>query len=229
MRRLGLIHAGLLAGLVVPAAVLAHGGVDLQQQCGACHALTPPDVAADATERAQRKAPPLYYAGNKFQRDWLVRWLQNPTVVRPAGVFPAALAKPGDKGDFVDPSALPKHPAVPQAQAEATVDHLMQLRPFDKLVQAEKYTPGTIALRLGQMNFGKFKGCDGCHQDAPGKGGVSGPELYTAWQRLQPAFISSYIADPVAWDPHSMMPKGDSNSDAVHKLADYLKAIGEKK
>ena len=81
---------------------------------------------------------------------------------------------------------------------------------------------------MGQMNFGKFKGCDACHQDAPGEGGLSGPELYTAWQRLQPAFIASYMGNPVAWDPHTLMPKGDLNAASVKKIADYLKVIGEK-
>ncbi|HEX2825858.1 MAG TPA: hypothetical protein VHP37_05900 [Burkholderiales bacterium] len=219
--------AATLAFAVSPAA-RGDVGADVQQQCGGCHALAAPDPAAGAAERAQRKAPPLHFAGNKFRRDWLVAWLQAPTTLRPAGVFPAALAKRGPKGDVVDAASLPKHPAIPAAQAGAVADHLMTLRPFDKLIQSEKYEPGTIAARMGQMNFGKFKGCDGCHRDAPDRGGVSGPELYTAWQRLQPAFISSYIADPVAWDPHTMMPKGDANAAAVHKLADYLKVIGEK-
>ena len=61
----------------------------------------------------------------------------------------------------------------------------------------------------------------------PDFGGVSGPELYTAWDRLKPAFVASYIADPVAWDPHTLMPGGDLNDAAVAKLANYLKAIVE--
>ena len=112
--------------------------------------------------------------------------------------------------------------------AEAAAAYLMTLKPHDKLIEAENYEPKGIAARMGQMNFGKFKGCDGCHQDAPGRGGVSGPGLHSAWQRLQPAFISAYIANPTAWDPHSMMPGAELNADAVHKLADYLKVIGEK-
>jgi len=201
----------------------------VQQKCAACHALTPPDYATKGVaERAQRKAPPLHYAGNKFRKEWLAAWLQKPTRIRPAGVFPAAHVQSTPKGDAVDTGALPAHPALPAAEAEAAAAYLMTLKPFEKLIQAEKYEPKGIALRLGQMNFGKFKGCDGCHRDSPDRGGVSGPELHTAWQRLQPAFISAYIANPAAWDPHSMMPGADLNADAVHKLADYLKAIGEK-
>jgi cytochrome c2 len=228
MKHYTLVYAGAALAFGVSSGAQGDVGADVQKQCGVCHALAAPDAAAGPAERAQRKGPPLHFAGNKFRRDWLVAWLQAPTTLRPAGIFPPAMVKPGPKGDAVDAASLPKHAAIPAAQAAAVADHLMSLRPFDKLIQAEQYEPAAIAARMGQMNFGKFKGCDGCHKDAPDRGGVSGPELYTAWQRLQPAFISSYIANPVAWDPHTMMPKGDANATAVHKLADYLKVIGEK-
>jgi hypothetical protein len=223
----GILTLSVLACL--PLAAQADPPTLVQEKCAACHALAAPDYAAGGlAERVHRKAPPLHYAGNKFRREWLVVWLQSPARIRPAGVFPPAHAQGTAKGDVVDPARLPAHPALPAAEAESAADYLMTLRPLEKLLQAETYAPGGIALRLGQMNFGKFKGCDGCHQDAPGRGGVSGPELHTAWQRLQPAFISSYIGNPTAWDPHSMMPGADLNADAVHKLADYLKALGEK-
>jgi cytochrome c2 len=221
----------LLVGFTLSLPLAAHAADPaalVQEKCAGCHSLEAPDAAAGPAERAQRKAPPLHYAGNKFRRDWLAAWLQKPVRIRPAGVFPPAHAQSTPKGDVVDPAALPAHPALPAAEAQAAADHLMTLKPLEKLIQSERYEPGGIALRMGQMNFGKFKGCDGCHQDAPERGGVSGPELYTAWQRLQPRFISAYIGNPVAWDPHSMMPGAEMNADNVHKLANYLKAIGEK-
>ncbi len=228
MKRLLSFGAAVLLMTGLPLAANADGASDVQAQCAGCHALSHDYAAAPLVERADRKGPPLDYAGNKFQRAWLVSWLQNPTRIRPAGEFPAAHVKSGADGDTVDPSTLIKHPAVPAAQAEAMADYLMTLKPFDNLIKAEAYQPGTIAKRMGQMNFGKFKGCDACHQDAPGEGGLSGPELYTAWQRLQPAFIASYMGNPVAWDPHTLMPKGDLNAASVKKIADYLKVIGEK-
>jgi cytochrome c2 len=218
--------AALVAASVPPAQ--ADVVADVQQQCGSCHALAHDYATQNIQERAARKAPPLDYAGNKFRRDWLESWLQKPERIRPAGVFPPAHVQKGADGDTIAASGLAEHPALPAAQAKAVADHLMTLTPLGKLIEAQNYAPGSIALRMGKMNFGKFKGCDACHQDAPGQGGISGPELYTAWQRLQPGFISGYIADPTAWDPHSMMPKGDLNADAVHKLTNYLKAIAEK-
>src|SRR3546814_6228355 len=85
--------AGLavLALAMRPAAVEAQGGSspapspELTSQCASCHALTRP---ADTTVEHlwNRKGPDLWYAGDKFNREWLVGWLQNPTTIRPGGV-----------------------------------------------------------------------------------------------------------------------------------------------
>lgn len=220
--------AGVLsAALALADAAAADGAAVVAAQCGGCHALERPDEALGLAERAQRKAPPLHYAGNKFREDWLVRWLQDPVTIRPGGVFAPAHAVSTPEGDMIDEDTLPEHPVLGADEAKAVARHLMTLRPHDDLIAAQSYEPGTVALRMGQMNFSKFKGCDSCHQDTPDFGGVSGPELYTAWERLQPAFITSYIADPTAWDPNTMMPRGSLNAAEVHKLADYLKALAE--
>jgi cytochrome c2 len=122
---------------------------------------------------------------------------------------------------------LTEHPALSATDAKGVTQFLMTLRPFDERIAAQTYQPGEIALRMGQMNFGKFKGCNGCHRDAPAEGGVSGPELYSAWNRLQPAFMTSFIADPLAWDPYTIMPRSGINESEVHKLVNYLKALQE--
>src|SRR3546814_2688297 len=73
--------AGLavLALAMRPAAVEAQGGSspapspELTSQCASCHALTRP---ADTTVEHlwNRKGPDLWYAGDKFNREWLVGW-----------------------------------------------------------------------------------------------------------------------------------------------------------
>ena len=220
--------AGVLLALGLPVPGAAQAPAVVQSDCAGCHALEQPDYAAlGIAERVERKGPPLHYAGNKFREEWLVQWLQNPERIRPGGVFAPAHTVSTPEGDTIDPATLIEHPKLDAAQAETVAGYLMTLQPFDALIAAQAYEPGTVALRMGQMNFSKFKGCDSCHQDTFDFGGVSGPELYTAWQRLQPAFISAYIADPTAFDPHTIMPQPGLNSDEVHKLADYLKAVAE--
>lgn len=228
---LSLGAAALLVAIGVPSVAYAEVPSAVQAQCAGCHAFNHDYASQPITERINRKGPPLDYAGNKFRRAWLVAWLQKPVRIRPAGEFPPDHIKsdPGPKGfDVVDTSTLLEHPALSADQAEKITDYLMTLKPFDKLIKAETYKPGKISRRMGKMNFVKFRGCGACHQHAAGKGGLSGPELYTAWKRLQPAFIASYTSDDVAWDPHTMMPKGDLSKSSVKKLANYLKVIGEK-
>lgn len=209
-------------------AVAASGEQLLTEQCADCHAMQAENYAIKSIdERAERKAPPLYYAGNKFRSEWLVQWLQNPTRIRPAGYFPPAHAVSGPDGDMVDAATLPEHVAVSAEDASAIAEALMKLTPYTDKLDAVEYKPGKISWKMGNLNFGKFNGCDACHRDAPDFGGLSGPELYTVWDRLQPKFIASFITDPVAWDPHTLMPAKDLNAAVVKKLTDYLKVNGE--
>lgn len=228
MNKVHSICCALLFALCAPLAAHADAADMVRKQCAGCHSIERPDYAAvGIMERGARKAPPLHYAGNKFRAEWLEAWLQKPERIRPAGVVPAAHVKPSADGDVIDPASFTEHPVLGADDAKSVTQFLMTLRPFDERIAAQTYQPGAIALRMGQMNFGKFKGCNGCHRDTPADGGVSGPELYTAWKRLQPAFMASLIADPLAWDPHTIMPSAGLNDNEVHKLVNYLKALQE--
>lgn len=211
--------------LLLPMLVQADGGDVATSRCAQCHAIQKP-ASASIDERLQRKAPPLYYAGNKYRKEWLVQWLQSPQTIHPAGYFPHTAVKSTPDGDVAAPEKLHKHLSLDSANAVAVADYLMSLRPHDDLLAKDNYSPGSVSKRLGQMDFRKFKGCNACHQDAPGEGGLSGPVLHNAWQRLQPGFISSFVQNPTAWDPNSMMPVPQMNEGAVHKLVNYLRAIG---
>lgn len=221
------IGGAALAAILPLSPAASEQGEAAAEACAGCHQMQGP--ADDSLEaRRGRKAPPLFYAGNKFREDWLVEWLKQPTRLRPAGDYPPAHVKPGGKADEIDAASLTEHPALAPEKAKAVAAHLMTLTPNDALVEAEDYTPGGISKRMGEMDFVKFKGCAACHKDTPKYGGVSGPELHTAWQRLQPEFITSFIRDPAAWEPRTLMPNKHLQTGAIHKLANYLKLIGEK-
>lgn len=218
-----------VTGIAAAAIASADGGDEyLAAHCADCHALSAAEVdGLPFTERAQRKGPQLHYAGNKFRKDWLRAWLGAPTRIRPGGSFPPVHTVVTDEGDVIDAATLAEHPAVPDESIDAVVASLMSRELEDPPTLAEAYEPKSGSLMLGKMNFNKFKGCGACHRDEPDHGGLSGPELYTAWQRLQPEFFVSYTADPVAWDPHSMMPNRHLKESDIHKLADYLKLVAE--
>ncbi len=223
LKLLGAAVAAALAGQA-----LADGATTVQQQCGSCHAVEAPAFAAlGVAERMQRQAPPLFFAGNKYREGWLEQWLQDPQPIHPAGYFPAAPAViTTEEGDLADPQARYQHAALDASTASEVAAYLMTLKPHDALIAEVNYTPGNVALRMGTMDFRKFKGCDACHQDAVDEGGLSGPTMYDAWQRLQPQYMSSFITDPTRWDPNTIMPRMRMNEAAVNKLVDYLRVIG---
>jgi mono/diheme cytochrome c family protein len=217
------VSLGALACLA-PAAALAQVPAELQSQCGACHAMTKP--GEPSVDRLwSRKGPDLWYAGNKFNRDWLVKWLQKPTPIRPGGVLWFKNAKAGDPHDTLDAAAVPAHPSVDAATAAKLADALMSLK-APGLTDAPVSTAGA-STTMGKLAFNKLRGCSSCHQDQPGQGGLSGPELYDASQRLKPEYVYAYTKDPQQFDRYIWMPRLPLSEPDLQKLTAYLMSIGK--
>lgn len=220
------------AGLVAlafagrPAAVGAQGVTsDLTTQCSSCHALTKP---SDATvDRLwSRKGPDLWYAGDKFNREWLIDWLQNPTTIRPGGVLWFKHAKPGEPRDTIDAAAVEKHPKLDAAAAEKFADALMELK-SGGLVPEGAFKPEAVNMTMGKLAFGKLRGCVACHQDAQGQGGLSGPEFYDAGKRLRPDYVIAYTKNPQQFDPHVWMPTLTLSEPDLQRLTGYIVSLGK--
>jgi len=209
-----------------PVASATDGMAILQKDCVTCHNLKGP---APQTLQAlwDRKGPDLFYAGNKYRQEWLVEWLQKPQRIRPAGEFYGKHIKPGPKRDEIDATTLENHVALSKDDAVAVAAVLMKLKPHDDLIAKEKIESGTISKQMGEMVFDKFQGCMACHLIEPDYGGLSGPELYTAGKRLQPAFIASYIRSPQAWDPLIWMPNKHVNDANIQKIVNYLELLSQ--
>ena len=64
-----------LATAMLTAALLggAHAADKLDASCASCHALTKP-TDTSLERLISRKGPDLWYAGSKFNADWLVTW-----------------------------------------------------------------------------------------------------------------------------------------------------------
>jgi len=205
-------------------AAAAPGDELIKQQCISCHAVAKPDKTT-LDHIWQRKGPDLHYAGDKFTRDWLVSWLQNPVAIRPAGVLYSKVVRAAaDKtADQPDASQLQPHPKLPKDQAEQAADALMAMK-VPGLVEKGSYKnepPSSMA----SMLFSKLRGCTSCHAAKPGSGGQSGPELYTGGDRLQPDYVAAYIRDPQKFDPHVWMPTLGLNEADVQKLTGYITTL----
>ena len=219
------IAAALVLG-TLPAATLGAPGADALANCSSCHALAKP-ANADLDRLMTRNGPDLYYAGVKFKKEWLVAWLQNPTVIRPGGVMFVRAVKAGAPGttDTIDASKVSAHPKLSAADAAAAADALMALGASESLVQKGAFKQEPINAMMAGLLFNKLRGCSSCHSVKAGTGGISGPELYTAAERLQPDYMVEYIRDPQKFDPHIWMPKLELTDSDIQKLAGYLASL----
>ncbi|HET8881141.1 MAG TPA: hypothetical protein VFM56_03115 [Solimonas sp.] len=197
----------------------------LQTQCAGCHALKKPEVF-DIDRLWQRQGPDLYYAGIKFNRPWLEKWLQDPVRIRPAGEFYRHHVKAGEKEDVIDEASLKPHVKLSAADAAVMADALMKLKGPADLVTPGAFKNGAVSASMGAMFFNKLRGCAACHQSKPGVGGRSGPELYSAAARLQADYIYSYMKDPQRIDPLVWMPKLDLSEPDLQRLTGYILLLG---
>jgi len=214
-----------LACIVGTSADAADGEAILNVKCTGCHSLEGP---APATLEAlwDRKGPDLFYAGNKYKADWMTRWLQKPQRIRPAGMYYGRHIQSTANGDEIDESTLTDHPALSAEDAAAVTAALMRRKAHSDLIHAGEYHAGSISLTMGEMMFDKFKGCLACHRIEPDYGGLSGPEVYTAAERLQDDYLMSYMRNPQAWDSRIFMPNKQLSDRDLGKFVDYMHALG---
>ena len=212
------IGAALIAGPLVASASAA-GEKVLESQCTACHAVTKPQAGID--HLWQRKGPDLHYAGSKFNEAWLVKWLQSPTRNRPGGEFYFRHVKATSAEDVVDEATLSTHPKLAKADAEAAAAALMT-RTAPDLVTKGAFKNEKVSMTMGKLFFTKLRGCGACHMNKAGDGGQSGPELYTAGERLQPDFIHAFTKDPQKFEPRVWMPKLNFSDPDLQRLTGYI-------
>lgn len=194
--------------------------------CSECHRFTEDDPPE------KRKGPDLFYAGNKFQGEWLVNWLQQPEAIRLSGFITDAGFLKGE------PTVAAPHPALDRDKAKAVAEVLLQLK-VENLPEA----PATeLAEPLSKGKRFKFKilferdyGCISCHQSVnlagQPRGGVSGPSLLNAGHRLRPEWVYSWLKNPKQFEKRGRMPLFDFTDDELKALSRYVvwhKKSGEK-
>ena len=101
-----------LGGFFLLISAPSNAGILQNKDCGSCHRLENTDKVSTG--------PDLHYAGNKFQPEWLKQFLQNPEVIRPAGV----ITDPG----FLQGSRKNPHPSFSEKDASSLADSLMALK-----------------------------------------------------------------------------------------------------
>lgn len=186
------LGTALLVMMTAPS-YAAGGDAIFKKSCASCHYTDGPAKEKTIADQLAKKGPELFYAGSKFQKDWLTAWLQNPKAIRPMKYNSLTEVNKGD------------HPKMSAGDAAAVTDFLMGLK-------SAEVKAGVITAKSnvqGKNIFGKKMPCGGCHQYSDKgevRGGKSGPSLVGASKRLNPDWIGAYLANIKAFKPVRDMP-----------------------
>jgi len=186
--------------------------------CADCHYTEGPAREKTIDDQLAKKGPELFYAGSKFQKDWLAAWLADPVPIRPMKFGSLTEENPGD------------HPKLEGDEVAAVTDFLMSLTSAD--VEAGAVKPKKNP--KGKQIFAKKMPCSGCHQYTARKkvaGGRSGPSLVEAGLRLNPDWILAYLRKPEVFKPVKSMPVfvGILSDKDMTNVAAYIASFKPKK
>lgn len=168
-------------------------GIFKAKKCNECHATSGPSKIASVEEWEKRKGPDLWFAGSKFNKEWLEKWMAAPKPIR------------GVKWNSLEPNT-DKHPALSGKEADEVAEYLMSLK--DKEVKS-----GGANMKVNRIQakilFEKKNACYACHKVKSGAkeiGGISGPTFVGAKDRLQPDWVAAFLKNPDRYEPKGRMP-----------------------
>ena len=185
--------------------------------CRECHRLS-------SKEKKSNKGPDLFYAGDKFYKNWLNKFLQSPIVIREMNFF-SDLDFLSEKANASEP-----HVALTKEGAKRVANFLMTLRLPD--LEAGKVNEEPLSKAesaRAKMLFERTFGCISCHRalNLVGKvrGGVSGPSLVNSGLRLKPDWIFHWLKTPQKFMYKGRMPVFNLDEETATRLTKYILSI----
>ena len=183
--------------------------------CDQCHEFSPEKGVIPL------KAPSLYYAGEKFQAVWLETFLKKPVAIRLAGFSQATGFL---KGDPPQP-----HTAVNEEEAKEIVGYLMKLKKNEEVPVIDSKPLSKGQRVRAKIKFERDYGCTACHQaiNLAGKsrGGVSGPSLVNAGNRLNADWVYRWLINPRAYVLKSRMPLYRLSPEEAISISKYIMTL----
>jgi cytochrome c2 len=206
----------LMGGWLLCNPMLSHASLIQEKKCSECHRLS--------KDENEKSGPDLFYAGNKFQASWLKRYLQNPMTIRIAGGT-------GDPGFLKGIQAnSQKHPALSKKDAGQVTKELMALMLLELPEEVDLLEPLTKGQKAKiKYEFERTFSCISCHQslNLAGKvrGGISGPSLVNAGNRLQASWVASWLKSPRTFSSKSRMPIYKMEDEARLRLTQFIATL----
>jgi mono/diheme cytochrome c family protein len=188
----------------------------IEQACVQCHRLE-----GQADSRFNLRAPDLIWAGSKYQRPWLIRWLTGQD---------APLYAKGYRWDLSEGPV--KHPVVSEGDASAIADYF-ERHNKDSRVKVGAFDVSKVSkfeVTFGGMAY-KAHACLGCHTvEENGKiiGGPQSAALQNAGQRYNMDWLYRFGQNPQDFIIHTGEFLADATDPQLRAVIGYLAAQGVK-
>ncbi|MGB4066919.1 MAG: c-type cytochrome [Nitrospira sp.] len=188
----------------------------IQQTCVQCHRLE-----GQPDSRFKLHAPDLMWAGSKYQRSWLIRWLTGKE---------APLYAKGYMWDLTTVSS--KHPMVTESEANALADYFAEHNKDPRVTigafDLSKVTKFDV--KFGAVAF-KAHACLGCHTIEENGRLIGGPQsaaLQNAGQRYNMDWLFRFGQNPQDFTPHSGEFLADATEPQLRAVIGFLMVQGVK-
>ena len=186
----------------------------IQQTCAQCHRME-----GTAESRFNLRAPDLIWAGSKYQRSWLIRWLTGKE---------APIYAKGYRWDLTEVPS--KHPMVTESEANEIADYFAEHNKDPRVTigafDLSKVTKFDV--KFGAAAY-KAHACLGCHTiEENGKliGGQQSAALQKSGQRYDKDWLFRFGLNPQDFVPHSGEFLADATEPQLRAVIGYLMVQG---
>jgi mono/diheme cytochrome c family protein len=188
----------------------AEGEKIVKSGCVGCHR-----IEGVPMPRSTKQAPDLIWAGNKYQRAWLVSWLENPK----EKLYPVGY-------DF-NTKRKGRHLSLSLREAEQVADFLSTLK--DARITEGIMKPGTPEELAHGEKLYREHACQNCHW-TPAKnrrgytGGTSSTSFVNMGNRLQADWVYRFNLNPDDFEPRSgaYIPKPPLPEKDIYAITAYM-------
>lgn len=209
--RVAVSIVGVAAVCVSGIAIAADSGEKtVKSLCVQCHR-----IEGKPTPRKTKSAPDLIWAGNKYQQEWLVAWLQKPEFKH----YPIGY-------DF-RPERKKPHLALPADQAKAVAAFLAKQR--DVRIKVSAMKPGTPEQLARGEKLYREHGCQNCHLTPANMpkgyvGGTSSASFIKLNERLNADWVYRFNQNPDDFEPESgaYIPKPPLPDEDIYAITAFM-------
>ncbi|MFQ5949249.1 MAG: c-type cytochrome [Nitrospiria bacterium] len=162
-------------------------------------------------------APDLSHVHERLHEGWLVKFLKEPSVIRPIGYIPySGIQMPNLRLSGKEAETIAHYlSTLKEVEIERRAELIKRLNRTEG--REEDIEKGRrLLLRLPCLN---------CHTITGGERRLIGPDLSDIGTRLQPAFLYLWIENPQAFEPKTIMPNFGLKDKQLFPITRYLTSL----